>query len=51
MGLMTMIEDITDTGGNEAEVAVNMDATAWVQFLYQNVTTAGDRTGVGGNPL
>lgn len=45
VGLMIMIEDITDTGGNETEVAVHMNAAAWVQLLYQNVTTAGDRTG------
>lgn len=46
MGLKIMMEDITDTGGNEAEVAANMNATVWVQLLYQNVTAAGDRTGV-----
>lgn len=49
MGLKIMIGDITDTRGNEAEVAADMNATAWAQILYQNVTTAG--TELGCNPL
>lgn len=47
VGLKIMIRDITDTGGNEAEVAADKNATAWVQILYQNVITAG--TGLGCN--
>lgn len=49
MGLKIMIGDIADTGGNEAEEAADMNATVWVQILYQNVTT--DGTELGCNPL
>lgn len=47
--LKGMIGVITDTGGNEAKVVANMNATAWVQIFYQNITTAG--TELGCNPL
>lgn len=49
VGLKIMIGDIADTGGNEAEEAADMNATVWVQILYQNVTT--DGTELGCNPL
>lgn len=46
MGLKIMIGDITDTRGNEAEVAADMNATAWGSNLVSKRYHSWDRTGV-----